>query len=197
MEKRLLCAACLFIGALLALKHIEGTNDFNKETNLHRLSVQSDYTALEVAARCASEGSIDAETTYHATALSLACSRGDLTAVRILVRAGAAINRQASVNKSTPLIDAAHGGSLETVSFLLDNGASIDTPDIYGRTALAHAALMGHIRVCAVLLERKACPDGSGRQDTCPLKEALVRRLDTIATLLRASGACEVDESAQ
>ena len=75
-------------------------------------------------------------------ALVFAAMKGNLEEVKRLVTAGADVNALVDhgIWGSRPLIDAASGGWLPLVRFLLESGADIDAADNSGRTALSYAA---------------------------------------------------------
>jgi ankyrin repeat protein len=63
---------------------------------------------------------------------------------------------EANASNETALIVAASRGHRDAVAFLLDNKASIDTPDADNGTALIVAASNGHLEVARTLLARGA-----------------------------------------
>ncbi|XP_068750560.1 uncharacterized protein [Montipora capricornis] len=81
---------------------------------------------------------------------------------------------------STMLHAAAHGGHLEVVSFLLDNGAFISTVDGVHLTALQIAAEQGHLGVVKALHEAGAVPD-----QTALHHAAANNRLEVVRYLLQ------------
>ena len=54
------------------------------------------------------------------------------------------------------LINCSIRGDFEAVKLLLENGADINNPDRYGRTALLWASRHGHLEVVKLLLENGA-----------------------------------------
>lgn len=58
----------------------------------------------------------------------------------------------------TPLIRAADRDALDVVKILLDNGADVMMSDSDGLTALHYAALCGHARSAALLVQYGGCP---------------------------------------
>ena len=71
--------------------------------------------------------------------LHMACRKGNLQAVQILIQNGAEINSQNTWDKQTPLISSLVGtdeNRMEIARFLLDNGADPTIRDVTGRTAL-------------------------------------------------------------
>ena len=56
----------------------------------------------------------------------------------------------------TALMIASERGNIETVEFLLDNGANIDIQDIEGFTALMLASGRGHYEICLKLIDHGA-----------------------------------------
>lgn len=80
---------------------------------------------------------IDALDEHQFTALHWACFYGQLSSVKILVKSGANVSKQAP-DRVTPLLMAAAGGHYETVRLLLQHGADVDHMDIVSiRTGLS------------------------------------------------------------
>lgn len=61
-------------------------------------------------------------------------------------------------NGNTPLSDAAGGGSVEAIMFLIERGANPNTIGAWGRTPLYRAAFGGHIGAVETLLQYGADP---------------------------------------
>ena len=57
------------------------------------------------------------------------------------------------IDQWSPLLWAAKSGSVETVELLLEKGASPNTCDIQGNTALHVASFHGHVAIISFLLE--------------------------------------------
>ena len=97
------------------------------------------------------------ETISHMTlavpVLSRVVQGDDLEAARVLIEHGADPNQKGS-RGLTPLMMAAAGSSPATVQFLLEKGASVETRDNIGRTALDWALTRGETETSRIL--RKA-----------------------------------------
>jgi ankyrin repeat protein len=87
------------------------------------------------------------------TALHLACKRGCLGAVKILLENGADMNAQTIIDGGwTPLMEACSAGKKDVVEFLLENGADPGIYNLYQEaTARGIAANRGHDDVAALL----------------------------------------------
>ncbi|MEX0963517.1 MAG: ankyrin repeat domain-containing protein [Pseudohongiellaceae bacterium] len=88
------------------------------------------------------------------TALMFAARAGSLESARSLVAAGADVNGLSAFGTS-PLIMAVHGGNIELLSFLLDNGAELES-SASGHTALHAAILRGSLEAVELLLDHGA-----------------------------------------
>jgi ankyrin repeat protein/cell wall assembly regulator SMI1 len=86
-------------------------------------------------------------------AMNFATMRGDPEAVRLLLDAGVDPN-----GPECPLANAARHGHTETVSLLLSRGANVN----HGRRPLAYAAEEGHADIVQMFLELGARPDEKG-----------------------------------
>lgn len=86
------------------------------------------------------------------TPLIAAAENGSLEVVRLLVDAGADVNRPDS-SGFTPLMGAARAGHAKMVEFLLERGARLDAVDASGRNALTHAVEFKHRQEIAPVLQ--------------------------------------------
>ena len=88
------------------------------------------------------------------TALMYACysktPHNDL--VRLLIQSGADISIKSSEVLWTVLMVAAYRGHTSIVQYLLDEGAPVNTQDVYGATSLMRASELGHSEVVRVLI---------------------------------------------
>ncbi len=84
-----------------------------------------------------------------------ACKTGDLAAAQKLVLEGADINQP---GKSGPLFYAAHGGHIDLLKWLLENGAEADGLNSKKSTPLMAAAQQGKLEAVKILLVMGADP---------------------------------------
>ncbi|HEX7677594.1 MAG TPA: ankyrin repeat domain-containing protein, partial [Thermoanaerobaculia bacterium] len=92
---------------------------------------------------------------FGVTPLYRAALRGSLPLTRLLLSAGANVDR-ADISQVTPLMAAAQTGSVEVTEALLDAHANINAVDVAGRTALMRAAMWDRTDVVKVLLSHHA-----------------------------------------
>lgn len=83
-----------------------------------------------------------------------ACEKGDMRSIKEEITPHLVNCKNKKLE--TVLILASFGGHAETVKFLIENGAGVDIPDFYGRTALMHASRSGHLDIVKVLLKNGA-----------------------------------------
>jgi hypothetical protein len=107
------------------------------------------------------------------TLLTMAAVQGAIDCVKVLLDAGADIDRPNS-EQSTPLMIAALSGNLKMVDCLLTRGANPNAAGPAGRTAL-HLAVRrtGSLEVCKRLAEAGADINATDEQGSTPLIEAI------------------------
>nr|XP_027226792.1 serine/threonine-protein phosphatase 6 regulatory ankyrin repeat subunit B-like [Penaeus vannamei] len=96
------------------------------------------------------------------TALSLAVYRGDLQALRLLVKAGAPLDRRSKDHLErleTPIISAIRLGHREIFEELVTHGARLDLRDFYNQTPLWFAVKEQRLGFVKVLLKAGAPVD--------------------------------------
>ena len=132
--------------------------------------------------------------------MSTACMYGKLWAVELLVARGGDVNRPSNSTDSVPspegpIVQAAGGGNLEVVRYMLDRGAVINQV-VDGRVrcfALSRAAREGHLAVVRLLVERGAEVNAVWAEMT-PLDHAVVWGRDEVAAYLQSVGAKRANE---
>ncbi|XP_078601036.1 uncharacterized protein LOC144876032 [Branchiostoma floridae x Branchiostoma japonicum] len=92
------------------------------------------------------------------SALNIACQRGHVDIVRLLLREGAFVAKRAA-HSLAPLHAAAFQGGTEVVKLLVQHGATLDIRDNYQKTPLVHACVFNHVDTVRLLLELGANPD--------------------------------------
>lgn len=95
--------------------------------------------------------------------LNNAAWKGDIAAVRSLIKSKADVNEKSGPNGATPLITAAKKGQTEIVKILLDNGADVNAKDNLDTTALMWAAFRGHTETVKTLLDKDADVNAKGK----------------------------------
>jgi len=88
--------------------------------------------------------------------LRQACENKDWTQAAFLLEAGAGTEWRGIGLEDTPIMCAAYGGSLETVTLLFNRGANIHARDIYGWNALMEASCNNHPDIVFFLADKGA-----------------------------------------
>ena len=128
---------------------------------MKRAGFRTVFLSLAVALTCW------ADTTAHASKLGDAVNAGDLAQVKILITAGANVDKGDMFG--TPLHMAVARGNLDIVAVLLDAGASIETKGTNGAHPLHLAALTNRPEVAALLIARGAELEARDNNGMTPL----------------------------
>jgi len=91
----------------------------------------------------------------YAQAMETACRYDQAECLKLLIEAGADVNKGFNSNGYKPLVEAADWGSLECVKMLLQNNADITGDGGYW-SPLTRACMSGHIEVAEYLIEQGA-----------------------------------------
>ncbi len=121
------------------------------------------------------------------TVLHYACISGNLTIVKLLLKAGAYTHLFAK--GGTPLHIACHNGHVEIVKQLLrDNNTDPNIRNKHGFTPLMEACLAENVEIATILLRAKANPNIASGLGT-PLQVAIARRNSSLIKILREHNA--------
>lgn len=118
-----------------------------------------------------------------------AIARGDLADVTLHVKLSPASAHRGKDAGLTPLHQAILRNRNEIALFLLESGASVDTPDRSARTPLHLAVERGNLALVQALLARRARPNERDRLGWTPLHHAAAKDKVAIARALLAGGA--------
>ena len=118
------------------------------------------------------------------SAMQAALSQKDYDIVEILVR-----NGYVGEEGATALHQAAWGGHVEVVEFLINKGADIEAQDPWGTTVLHWAAWRGHVEVMKLLLDSGANPDTQDSAGGSPLHFAAHSGQESMVQVLLNYGA--------
>lgn len=69
----------------------------------------------------------------------------------------------------SPLIRAAHNGHMQTVKFLVEQGANVNALDMGDNSALHWAAMRGHVEIVKFLTEQGADKTLRNKQEKLPI----------------------------
>ena len=83
-----------------------------------------------------------------------ACFEKEWAKAAFLLEGGAGTEWRGGLYKDTAIMQAASGGSLETVTLLFNRGANIHAQGKYGRNALMHAGSYNHSDIVCFLADK-------------------------------------------
>jgi ankyrin repeat protein len=121
------------------------------------------------------------------TPIHAAASEGHTDILSLLIEHGADVNGR--MDGDTPLHQASRKARLEAGQILLDHGADIDARNRFNRTALAYAAVGGHVKFVRMLLDRGTVIDARDNRGRTALHFALEEGRTEVAQLLLEHGA--------
>jgi ankyrin repeat protein len=144
--------------------------------------------------------SIDECDVFGNTALWLAARSGAVVIIKILLDAGANINKAkgtadywsvpARDTGSTPLFVATLEGRLEAIRYLVKAGAAVDKADCNGATPLYAASHTGQVKAMRVLIKAGASVDQADDAGSSPIYIAAQSGCVPAVKLLLKNGAC-------
>ncbi|KAJ8379019.1 hypothetical protein AAFF_G00231880 [Aldrovandia affinis] len=106
---------------------------------------------------------------------------------RLLMMGGANVNYRTEVLNNAPVLCVhAHLGYMDTVSLLLEFGASVDAASESGLTPLGYAASAGHQPIVTALFRRRAKVDHLDKNGQCALVHAALKgHLEVVKFLIQ------------
>lgn len=123
-----------------------------------------------------------------------AAKKGDLAAIRKLLRADPSLAHARDKEDSTPLHWAAWRGQVEAARVLLESGAEVNARNQnrhWGTTPLHAAAHGNQAAVAQLLLAHGADTRAKNLNKRTPLQETAIHNARAAAALLRSAGATE------
>ncbi|XP_065897906.1 protein fem-1 homolog A-like [Dysidea avara] len=93
-----------------------------------------------------------------ATALWGASTRNHVEVVKMLLDAGADVNKPTAIG-STPLRGAAFNGHCDTMNVLIEHGADLNYANVLGQSPLLTSIMRGHLEAAKLLLDKGAQQD--------------------------------------
>lgn len=118
-----------------------------------------------------------------------AAGKGDLAAVKAILKKDPGAVNASSGDGGTALHYAADGGHLDVVSFLLRNGAEADARNAGDQTALLYAAYKGHEKIVELLIKQGAAFNYQDTRGRTPLHFAAREGRPEVVELLLSKGA--------
>jgi ankyrin repeat protein len=134
-----------------AAERTEAENRLKENPSAELLLAARNGNIVRVIASLNLEADVDTQSASNGyTPLTWASSRGHTEVVRLLLEAGADLNRTAN-DGQTALMRAADYGHVDVLQLLLDAGADVNVKSVNGITALRFATLKGNSRIIDML----------------------------------------------
>ncbi|EQC31905.1 TKL protein kinase [Saprolegnia diclina VS20] len=125
--------------------------------------------------------------TMHGTALTASVERDRDDLVDVLLAAGARVNIQYTPYEVSPILVAAHKGSVAIAQRLLQSGANLLSVDKDGHGVVSYAAMGGHTDMIRFLVQKGANPSATSIARGTPLISACGwGQLAAVVALLQA-----------
>ena len=117
-----------------------------------------------------------------------AAAINDIKAIELHLSNGIDVNDKSKSTKDTALHSACLNGHLESVIFLLKNGANVELNDEYKRTPLHLSAHFGHTEIVEVLLNNDVKVNSLSMYGKTPLDLAVIYRHIEVKDLIKKYG---------
>jgi ankyrin repeat protein len=127
--------------------------------------------------------------TIQAQEIIEAAKTGDLAKVKKLIEKDPSLIRIKDETGRTTLHWAARGVHVEVLSYLVSQGADVNSTDINGVTSLHSVCSRGHVEAARILIENGADPAAAMSDMSTPLHLAVVNGSVDLAELLIQNGA--------
>jgi ankyrin repeat protein len=141
------------------------------DERLHAAAADGNVTAIKEL--LANGVKLDAINSDGETALLVATHGNQIDAARVLIEAGADVNKKDFINDS-PYLYAGARGFHEILVMTLENGADLKSTNRYGGTALIPACERGHVENVRTLIEAGVEVDHVNKLGWTALLEAIV-----------------------
>ena len=150
----------------------------------------SDFEKVKILLK--TKVNLNATDSREMTPLLLSSADNNLEMVKLLVEAGADVNRKHKETGKNALIYASANGHLDILRYLLARPEIlVNAKDKEGKTALIHAVFYARKETISILLNNKANPNARTNVDESALGFALKGGRPEIVSLLRQAGARE------
>jgi uncharacterized protein len=115
--------------------------------------------------------------------LTLACYRGNIEVVKVILKSNADVNANSSMG--TPIMAAVVKGKTEIVKLLINKNADVNLPDSNGTTPLIYATMFKNTEIITLLLKNKADKNLKDKNGKTAFEYATTTADETIINLLK------------
>jgi len=169
-------------GSSSANDTLSSMNDKKALTAVYLACVKNDIESLRLL--LASRPSLKSQSHGNMVPLRIAAEGGFYECVKLLLVAGYDVDVISATDGASPLIAAAQFGHLQTVTLLIEAGASINVKSVDGKTALFAAVEERHDKIVRMLLHHGADTNIVSMEGTSPLFSAAFNGYDEILKML-------------
>lgn len=156
--------------ALETVKHYIDVVDVNAlKRNKSPLYIAAEKGYVAMAELLLSKG---ANYRDSASPLHIAAENGHIPMADFFLKRGISVNHRDNQSHRTPLYKAVKNKKHEMVRFLLQEGAGVDLPNLFGETPLHIATSLGDVSMVALLLQKGANVNAQTQSGATPLHYA-------------------------
>jgi len=171
-------------GANVNASQTGGKNEIGTTALHHAVTRKDNYTTIKLLIEHGANVTSADET--GRTALMKAAWWGDVAHIRLLLGAGADLERRSNIGQTALHESISTSANVPIIRLLISKGANVKTADKWGKTPLMDAANWGHIEVVKLLVEAGADVERKSNEGQTALDFARSRKRTNVVTYLES-----------